>query len=116
MTELLETLKSLETAEDFLDHFSIAYEQRVIDVNRLHILQRLHDRLAEADLETMDDQRLQETFSVFLAGAYQDFVTSDARTEKVFKVFHQAKPSGGGGGQTMVPLGDIRGVAPTADS
>jgi len=115
MTELLDTLKSLETAEDFLEHFAIPYEQRVIDVNRLHILQRLHDRLAESDLETMDEDRLHETFSAFLAAAYQDFVTSDARTEKVFKVFHQAKKSGGTPGQTMVALGDIRGVPPTTD-
>jgi nitrogenase-stabilizing/protective protein len=119
MTGLLETLKSLETAEDFLDHFAIPYEQRVIDVNRLHILQRLHDRLAAADLESMDDGRLEETFSAFLASAYQDFVASDARTEKVFKVFHKAAPKGGaaGGipGRTMVPLGEIRGVAPGPD-
>ncbi len=113
MTGLLDTLKSLETAEDFLDHFAIPHEQRVVDVNRLHILQRLHDRLADADLETMDDGRLHETFSAFLAGAYQDFVTSDARTEKVFKVFHRTKPTGGVPGRTMVPLGEIRGVAPT---
>jgi nitrogenase-stabilizing/protective protein len=115
MTALLNTLNSLETAEDFLDHFAIPYEQRVIDVNRLHILQRLHDRLAEADLESMDDGRLYETISVFLASAYQDFVTSDARTEKVFKVFHRTKPAGGISGRTMVPLGDVRGVAPTRD-
>jgi nitrogenase-stabilizing/protective protein len=115
MTELLDTLKSLETAEDFLDHFAIPYEQRVIDVNRLHILQRLHDRLAEADLEIMDEDRLHEAYSAFLAAAYQDFVTSDARTEKVFKVFHQAKPKGGVPGQTMVPLGDIRGIARPTD-
>lgn len=115
MTDLLDTLNSLETAEDFLDHFAIPYDQRVIDVNRLHILQRLHDRLAKADLETMDEDRLSETFSAFLADAYQDFVTSDARTEKVFKVFHQDKPQVGVHGQTMVPLGDIRGVPPTTD-
>lgn len=116
MTGLLETLKSLETAEDFLEHFDIPYDQRVIDVNRLHILQRLHDRLSEADLESMDDDSLHETYSSFLASAYQDFVTSDAKTEKVFKVFQQSKPKGGSRGQTMIPLEDIRGVAPKSES
>ncbi len=115
MTGLLDTLHSLETAEDFLDHFEIPYEQRVVDVHRLHILQRLHDRLAKADLGTMDEDRLHETFSAFLAGAYHDFVTSDARTEKVFKVFHQAKPQGGVPGRTMVPLGEVRGVGRPTD-
>ena len=110
MTELLESLKSFETAEDFLDHFAIPYEQRVIDVNRLHILQRLHDRIADADLENMDDARLHETVSTFLAGAYRDFVTSDARTEKVFKVFHRTGKAACPAGRTMIPLADVRGV------
>ena len=110
MTELLETLKSFETAEDFLDHFAIPYEQRVIDVNRLHILQRLHDRLAAAEFESMDDARLYETISTFLAGAYRDFVVSDARTEKVFKVFHRNGGAARPPGKTMIPLADVRGV------
>ena len=110
MSGMLETLRSLETAEDFLDHFAIPYEQRVVDVNRLHILQRLHDRLAEADLEDLDDTRLHRTVSAFLAAAYRDFVASDARTEKVFRVFHRAAPTAGTQGRTLVPLADIRGV------
>jgi|APTNR8051073442_1049403.scaffolds.fasta_scaffold04243_4 nitrogenase-stabilizing/protective protein len=112
MTKLLDTLKSLETAEDFLDQFGIPYEQRVIDVHRLHILQRLHDRLSESDLESMDDDRLHETVSTFLAGAYHDFVVSDARTEKVFKVFHQNGGTARPPGKTMIPLADVRGVSP----
>jgi nitrogenase-stabilizing/protective protein len=111
MTRLLDTLMSLETAEDFLDQFEIPYEQRVIDVNRLHILQRLHERLAEADLESMDDDRLQQTVSVFLAGAYHDFVVSDARTEKVFKVFHRSSEPARPAGKTMIPLTDVKGIA-----
>ncbi|MGF1640077.1 MAG: nitrogenase-stabilizing/protective protein NifW [Rhodospirillales bacterium] len=111
MSRLLETLKSLETAEDFLDHFGIRYEQRVVDVNRLHILQRLHDRLAVADLERMDEGRLYETMSTFLAGAYRDFVVSDARTEKVFKVFHRAGAEGDRSGRTTIPLAEVLGVA-----
>ena len=111
MTRLLDTLKSLETAEDFLDQFEIPYEQRVIDVNRLHILQRLHDRLGESDLESMDDDRLHQTVSTFLAGAYRDFVVSDARTEKVFKVFHRADETARPTGKTMIPLAAVRGIA-----
>lgn len=107
---LLETLKSFETAEDFLEHFGVPYEQRVIDVHRLHILQRLHDRLSETDLAGIDDAALHQTFSTFLERAYQDFVVSDARTEKVFKVFRQAKKTVGG--KTMVSLDNIKGVSP----
>jgi len=107
---LLETLKTFETAEDFLEHFGVEYEQRVIDVHRLHILQRLHDRLHEKDLAGMDDAALHETYSTFLERAYQDFLVSDARTEKVFKVFQQTNKSVGG--KTIVSLDDIKGVSP----
>ena len=82
----------------------------MVDINRLHILQRLHDRLAGADLEGMDDDRLHETVSAFLASAYRDFVASDARTEKVFKVFRTAAEPAHGPVRTTVPLDQVRGV------
>ncbi len=37
---LAEALDELVSAEDFLDYFDVAYEARVVQVNRLHILQR----------------------------------------------------------------------------
>ncbi len=110
MSALMETLRSLETAEDFLDHFAIPYAQRIVDVNRLHILQRLHDRLAEADLASMDDAELRAAVSAFVARAYQDFVVSDARTERVFRVFHRAEGDARRSGRTMVPLAEVRGA------
>ena len=111
MGELLATLRSLETAEDFLAFFAIPYDQRVVDVNRLHILQRLHDRLGDADLQGADDAGLHAAMRRCLDQAYRDFVVSDARTEKVFKVFRQARRPTAPDGRTMVPLAQIRGCA-----
>lgn len=82
----------LESAEDFLDYFGIAYDAAVVQVNRLHILQRFHDYLAQ--VETMP-QSAPARFALhqdLLQGAYQDFVQSNARAEKVFKVFKQQQP------------------------
>ncbi len=110
MTGLLDRLRSLDTAEDLLDHFAIPYDQRIVDVNRLHILQRLHDRLREADVGALDDGRLHLVFSDLLARAYRDFVTSDARTEKVFRVFHRGTAAGLPEGAAVIPLDQIRGV------
>ena len=110
MTGLLDRLKSLDTAEDLLDHFAIPYDQRVVDVHRLHILQRLHDRLGEADVGALDDGRLHLVFSDLLARAYRDFVTSDARTEKVFRVFRRTAATGMAQGAAVIPLDQIRGV------
>ena len=111
MGGLLATLQSLETAEDFLAFFAIPFDQRVVDVNRLHILQRLHDRLGGADLQDGDDASLHATMRTFLEQAYRDFVVSDARTEKVFKVFRQPRRPTAPDGRAMVPLAEIRRCA-----
>ena len=115
MTPLPDVLETLETAEDFLEHFGIDYDARVVAVNRLHILQRFHDRLAAADLDGLDAAGSHEAVSALLARAYRDFVASDARTEKVFKVFHDAerKPVPG---TTVVPLAAVRGAAGTNET
>ncbi|MCG6860395.1 MAG: nitrogenase-stabilizing/protective protein NifW [Chromatiaceae bacterium] len=82
-------LGELEDAEDFLDYFEIAYDPSVVQVNRLHILQRFHDYLAGVDEMPADVAKRRSLYAGLLAGAYQDFVVSDALTEKVFRVFHR---------------------------
>lgn len=84
-----------ESAEDFLDHFGIAYERKIVHVNRLHILQRFHDYLFRHIGDAgagFDDYRH------WLRRAYEDFVHSDAQTEKVFRVLQRAS------GIATVPL------------
>ena len=43
---LAEAIDDLVSAEDFLDYFEVPYDPAVVQVNRLHILQRFHDYLA----------------------------------------------------------------------
>ncbi|EIC20844.1 nitrogenase-stabilizing/protective protein NifW [Thiorhodovibrio frisius] len=85
-------LDELESAEDFLTYFGIAFDPAVVHVNRLHILQRFHDYLAEVETLPEDAQAQFELHRDLLEGAYGDFVNSDARTEKVFRVFKQGQP------------------------
>lgn len=100
-SELELDLDELSSAEDFLDYFEIPYEAKVVHVNRLHILQRFHDYLAGVELpEDEDEQRA--VYRQQLVRAYEDFVASDAQTEKVFRVFHMHEPQ-----QAFVPLGDL---------
>ncbi|MEL6980489.1 MAG: nitrogenase-stabilizing/protective protein NifW [Pseudomonadota bacterium] len=87
------SLEGLSSAEDFLDHFEIEYDQRVVHVNRLHILQRFHDYL-EKDAEEPEGEEASEVYyTKWLTKAYHDFVASDALTEKVFKVLQPAPPA-----------------------
>jgi nitrogenase-stabilizing/protective protein len=102
----IEELEDLESAEDFLQYFELDYNQSVVHVNRLHILQRFHDYLQKAaDSMPEDETALKAVYSKLLQRAYQDFVESDAQTEKVFKVFN----SGIGEAQTaFVSLSEIK--------
>jgi nitrogenase-stabilizing/protective protein len=82
-TTLREELSELYSAEEFLSYFGIDFDPAVVNVNRLHILQRFHDYLRQADPGD------RHGYARCLRQAYQDFVDSDARTEKVFKVFQR---------------------------
>lgn len=85
-------LDELETAEDFLDYFGVAFAPAIVHVNRLHILQRFHDYLGEIDELPDSAAARYRLYADLLQGAYQDFVGSDARTEKVFRVFKMREP------------------------
>ena len=91
-------IAELESAEDFLGYFDVAYDRSVVQVNRLHILQRFHDYLAKSGEAGAPGYA---EYRACLALAYSDFVKSDAITEKVFKVLQRAS------GVATVPLSAI---------
>lgn len=91
MQDLYNRLKALSAAEEFFDFFGVPFDPQVMQVNRLHILQRFRQYLQCADgLDEQDTLTLFCRFRECLAHAYRDFVFSDARREKVFKVLQQA--------------------------
>jgi nitrogenase-stabilizing/protective protein len=99
-----EELEELESAEDFLQYFQLDYDPSVVHVNRLHILQRFHDYLQKAAAEMPEHEAAKRAvYSKLLWRAYQDFVESDAQTEKVFKVFSMGEPQ-----TAFVALTDIQ--------
>jgi nitrogenase-stabilizing/protective protein len=95
-------MDELSSAEDFLDYFDIAYDPSVVHVNRLHILQRFHDYLDAVEAMPQSDDEKYVLYADRLNSAYNDFVKSDALTEKVFKVFHMHEPI-----TVKVPLLDL---------
>lgn len=86
-----EAMEDLVSAEDFLNYFGIEYDPSVVHVNRLHILQRYHNYLGKTTLSE-DEAGRRVVYTTLLKQAYEDFVRSDALTEKVFKVFHMHEP------------------------
>lgn len=79
-------LQELSSAEDFLNHFEIDFDPKIVHVNRLHILQRFHDYLEKDPGEPKGEADCAAYYKDFLRKAYEDFERSDALTEKVFKV------------------------------
>ena len=102
MSTLQADLMELEAAEDFLEYFGIAYDPMVVQVNRLHILQRFHDYLQQTPLPR-DREQQAVLYKSLLQQAYQDFVESDALTEKVFKIFQRQEPQ-----EVSIPLDRIQ--------
>ena len=102
-SELLDDLDELVSAEDFLEYFDIEYDPAVVHVNRLHILQRYHDYIATASPLPEEEDVLRGMYRSLLTKAYEDFVNSDALTEKVFRVFHMHGPQ-----ENFVPLADLK--------
>lgn len=103
MNDLTTRLKALSSANEFLDFFGIAYDERVVNVNRLHILKRFYQYLHQAEgLGALDEVGLFTRYREMLTRAYLDFTTSNAATEKVFKVFQDA------GGRQHVPMHKLR--------
>ncbi|WP_210394779.1 nitrogenase-stabilizing/protective protein NifW [Motiliproteus sediminis] len=90
-TELRDDLEELPGAEEFLEHFGISYDKRVVQVNRLHILQRFHDYLAGNPLTDGSDAFAH--YGGWLEQAYLDFVGSSAQEQKALRVFKQPQPA-----------------------
>ena len=91
MDKLLAAMAGLSAAEEFLDFFGVEYDQAVVNVNRLHILKRFHQYLHSEEIPADSGEMAAKVLKTLLERAYQDFVRSNAVTEKVFKVFHQAQ-------------------------
>ena len=101
--KLDDDLAELSCAEEFLEYFGIEFDPAVVQVNRLHILQRFHNYIdAGQDAQQVDEDDRRMFYRGMLVRAYEDFVHSDALTEKVFKVFHMHEPQ-----TTFVPLTEI---------
>ena len=101
----------LESAEDFLVFFGVDFDPAVVHVSRLHILQRFHDYLDDAGDLSAEPAARYAAYAALLNRAYQDFVTSDARTEKVFRVFRMHEPR-----TVNVGLDDLLAARPTPAS
>jgi nitrogenase-stabilizing/protective protein len=107
MENFLQQLKALSSAEDFLQYFGVPFEQRVVNVSRLHILKRFFQYLRqEKGIDQSDEVKMFTVYRALLVKAYGDFVTSTPAQEKVFKVFQDTN------GKQHVTLDSLKASMP----
>jgi nitrogenase-stabilizing/protective protein len=91
MDALTQRLQALSSAEDFLQFFGIPFDERVLQVSRLHILQRFYQYLHRAEgLGDLDEVQLFRRYRELLSRAYEDFTSSTPAQERVFRVLQEA--------------------------
>ncbi|WP_374494543.1 nitrogenase stabilizing/protective protein NifW [Zoogloea sp.] len=109
MNELTGELAKLSSAEEFLHFFAVPFDQKVVNVSRLHILKRFYQYLRrDADLSGLSGTELFSRYRSHLVAAYDDFVRSTPAQEKVFKVFQDTD------GRQQVSLESLRATLPSA--
>jgi nitrogenase-stabilizing/protective protein len=81
MDSLIERLKALSSAEDFLQFFGVPFDESVVRVNRLHLLKRFYQYLNRSEgLGGLGDVEMLRRYREMLSRAYQDFVVSTPAT------------------------------------
>ncbi|MBK1734993.1 hypothetical protein CKO15_06785 [Halorhodospira abdelmalekii] len=105
--EILEqAVPDLSSAEAFLEGLEVPYDPALVRVYRLHILRRFHDYLGEVAPAAEPEAALRQAADL-LQRAHDDFIGSDARTEKALGVYQR---SGAADRHTVatIPLDQIR--------
>ena len=87
---ILDQLKVASSAEEFFQLLGVDYDEKVVNVVRLHILRKMAQYLASEDFEGASNEVVAERCKAVLERAYADFVKSSPLDHRVFKVLKDA--------------------------
>ena len=87
---ILAAVKAAASAEEIFALLGVAYDRKVMNVARLHILKRMGDYLAQENVEDSAPDVAAARCKAVLERAYLDFVTSSPLQQRVFKVLKEA--------------------------
>ncbi|HEY8335583.1 MAG TPA: nitrogenase stabilizing/protective protein NifW [Tardiphaga sp.] len=103
---ILAQLNTLASAEEFFTLLGVDYDEKHVNVVRLHILRRMGQYLVSEDFTGLSDEVVKERCKAVLEQAYADFLASSPLDQRVFKVLKDAvaapKP------RTFVPLTTLK--------
>lgn len=87
---ILAELNKASSAEDFFALLDVAYDPKVVNVVRLHILRRMGQYLVSEDFSGQPDEAIKARCKEVLEQAYADFLASSPLDQRVFKVLKDA--------------------------
>jgi nitrogenase-stabilizing/protective protein len=91
MTWDVTQFNKLVDAEEYFEFFQLPYDQKFVNVNRLHILKKFSQFMGEVDgkyPELNTEEKLNK-YREALEQAYQVFTDSTPLEQKLFKVFNE---------------------------
>jgi nitrogenase-stabilizing/protective protein len=90
MSKTLAEFNQLHDAEQYFEFFELPYDPQVVNVNRLHILQKFSNFIREraAELKELDEAETLNQYRLALQQAYDLFLASNSLQQKLFKVFN----------------------------
>lgn len=95
MSGTLAEFNQLTDAEQYFLFFDLPYDAKLVNVNRLHILQKFSNSIKALDAAVADlseAERLAQ-YREALQEAYNVFLGSTSVEQKLFKVFNDPKPN-----------------------
>jgi len=105
---ILAQLNRASAAEEFFTLLGVAYDPRIVNVARLHILRRMGQYLAGEEFAGATDAIVAERCKTVLERAYADFVASSPIDERVFKVLKDAVAPQTQPGPILVQIGTLK--------
>ena len=102
--DVFAAVKAAGSAEEIFALLGVAYDPKVLNVARLHILKRKGEYLEQEDLENTSPGIAAARCKAVLARAYADFVGSSPLQERVFKVLKEAGAPQSSEAPEIVPL------------
>jgi len=91
MDPVQRTIAELDGAEAIFDYLGVGFEPQILEVCRLHVLQRFHQYLENAGCAPQQEEATRTWYAAHLALAYHDFIHSTPSRERVFAVFQRGR-------------------------
>lgn len=92
MSDLLDRLSHLSSAEEFFNVLDVPFVPQVLNVARLHILRRMGQSIATLAASGRSDAEIRSACREALVSAYDEFTRKAPIETRLFKVLREHDP------------------------